>query len=391
MSAIFQDASATLQGFQSSPYQPSLNLTRSRLPLSQARGIGFGSAAYANNDISPRAQPQSSGKKANRKPVSSGLVTPSTPCSLPSEIPAEIPYPVSETWQLPQSSSIAYGFGPSRDGSQSSHGILEVTAFSTSNTKAAQSADIDSWLANIPTSTGKEPPSNPQSYDEEEELVTVKGARFSPSSVPTLPGQRSVASSAFTPLQGIRPLSRTSSNKENLDPAKSSPSPKRFPIQHLPSTPSRFRNPKTQPYPQSVSILRFAHPSTLQGHLSLPPMRKRTRTANQTTSSVKPTTSTNKDFTIHDDQLAEALAELSPLVERHRKGRGPKRERCMSYFDEDVIEIGSPGKLIGDEESGSVHKSKDRQVLVESKNSAELTRGKPFLKGVEEAAFAFHI
>jgi hypothetical protein len=63
----------------------------------------------------------------------------------------------------------------------------------------------------------------------------------------------------------------------------------------------------------------------------------------------------------------------------------------MSYFDEDVIEIGSPGKLTGNEESDGVDKRKDRQVLGESKNSAELTREKPFLEGIEEAAFVFHI
>lgn len=45
------------------------------------------------------------------------------------------------------------------------------------------------------------------------------------------------------------------------------------------------------------------------------------------------------DFTIHDE-LADALAELSPQVERHRKGRGPKRARCKDYFDDDVLEKG---------------------------------------------------
>ena len=47
-----------------------------------------------------------------------------------------------------------------------------------------------------------------------------------------------------------------------------------------------------------------------------------------------------RDFTIHEDQLAEALAQLSPDVERHRKGKGPRRERCMSYWDEDILRPG---------------------------------------------------
>ena len=28
---------------------------------------------------------------------------------------------------------------------------------------------------------------------------------------------------------------------------------------------------------------------------------------------------------------------LSPEVEKHRKGKGPKRERCASYWDEDIL------------------------------------------------------
>lgn len=49
----------------------------------------------------------------------------------------------------------------------------------------------------------------------------------------------------------------------------------------------------------------------------------------------------SNDFTIHEDQIAEALAQLSPDVERHRKGRGPKRERCLSYWDQDILQPSS--------------------------------------------------
>lgn len=30
------------------------------------------------------------------------------------------------------------------------------------------------------------------------------------------------------------------------------------------------------------------------------------------------------------------LPDLSPHVERHRKGKGPKKDRCASYWDEDI-------------------------------------------------------
>ena len=120
-------------------------------------------------------------------------------------------------------------------------------------------------------------------------------------------------------------------------------------------------------------------------------MRKKARVDTQATSGLKAATSTDKDFTIHEEQLAETLAELSPLVERHRKGRGPKRKRCMSYMDKDVIEICSLGKAKGIENSGGVGISNGRRVLGESKNSAELTRERPFLEGIEEAAFGFSV
>ena len=391
MSTIFRDASATLQGFRSPPYQPSSNITRSRQPFSQARGIRFGSVVHANGQISPRVELQSPGENVAREPISSSFTTPYIPYSHPPETPEEIRYPIFETWQLPPSSSIASGFGPDGNNSQSSHGILEVTSFSKLNTNATQSANIDSWLAGIPASSGNKPPSSPQLHDKEEEIVTTDNARLSPTAVLIIPAQRSVTPSASKPLQGLRSFSTASSNKENLSAVKSSPSAARSPPLDLPSTPLHFRNPRTQPLPQFTGTLRFAHPSTPQGHFSLPPKRKKARVDIQATSGLKPATSTDKNFTIHEDQLAGTLAELSPLVERHRKGRGPKRERCMSYFDKDVIKIGSPGKPKGIENSGGVGISNGRRVLGESKNSTELTRERPFLEGIEEAAFGFSV
>lgn len=354
MSTIFRGASATLQGFRSPPYQPSSNITRSRQPFSQARGIRFGSAVDANGQISPRVELQSPGENVAREPISSGFTTPYMPYSHPPETPGEIHYPIFETWKLPPSSSIASGFGPDGNNSQSSHGILEVTSFSKINTHAAQTANIDSWLAGIPASSGNNPPSSPQLHDKEEEIVTTDSARLSPSVVTIIPGQRSVIPSASKLPQGLCSFSTTSSNKENLSPVKSSPSPARSPPLGLLSTPLRFRNPKTQPPPQSTGTLRFAHSLTPKGHFSLPRKRKKARVDAQATSGLKPATSTDKDITVHKDQLVGTLAELSPLVERHRKGRRPKRERCMSYFDKDVIEIGSPGKPKGTENSGGV-------------------------------------
>ena len=46
-----------------------------------------------------------------------------------------------------------------------------------------------------------------------------------------------------------------------------------------------------------------------------------------------------QNFTIRKDNLIDAFTKLSPPVECHRKGRGPRRERCRSYFDENVVEM----------------------------------------------------
>ena len=78
-----------------------------------------------------------------------------------------------------------------------------------------------------------------------------------------------------------------------------------------------------------------------------------------------------QDFTIHEDELSGALAELSPQVERYRKGRGPKRERRQSYLDEDVLDM------------------KNKVPLGESAQSAQLTKSQPFLGEAAHAAFNF--
>ena len=92
---------------------------------------------------------------------------------------------------------------------------------------------------------------------------------------------------------------------------------------------------------QHRDALHSAHSLTSQGHPSLPPKRKKARIddiAPSRAGTDMPTA--RRDFTILEDQLSEALAQLSPDVERHRKGRGPKRERCMSYWDNDILQPG---------------------------------------------------
>ena len=142
--------------------------------------------------------------------------------------------------------------------------------------------------------------------------------------------------------QDLRSPSRASSDKENFSPFEVSSSPSLPSTYSQTRTPSRSHQTSTQPTFPSPSFPHFACPLTPKGLLSLPPKRKRARVDKVASSRAEEEVLTaRKDFTIREDQLAEALTQLSPDVERHRKGRGPRRARCMSYWDEDILQTGS--------------------------------------------------
>ncbi|KAL8664473.1 MAG: hypothetical protein Q9202_003023 [Teloschistes flavicans] len=88
----------------------------------------------------------------------------------------------------------------------------------------------------------------------------------------------------------------------------------------------------------------------------------------------------NQEFDIYEDEVSDDLAELSPGVERHRKDNRPRRDRCASYWDEDILKENA--EVPGDKrkENGA------RQVLGEIPS---LTKAKVFMEGVEDAKFDF--
>ncbi|KAI4189527.1 MAG: hypothetical protein LQ346_005098 [Caloplaca aetnensis] len=45
----------------------------------------------------------------------------------------------------------------------------------------------------------------------------------------------------------------------------------------------------------------------------------------------------DQDFIIYEDEASENRVELSPSVERFRKGRRPPRERSGSYWGQDIL------------------------------------------------------
>ena len=390
MSNIFRDASTTLQVLRSPACQSSPNSKRSRLPLSQARNTRFGSASQANVKLSL----SSSGEIEGDEPRSSNFTTSSKhPHPLP-EPPGEIHYPNLEAWRPRRSSSIAaVGSSPGSD-DQYTHSSLDTIGTNPPSRfhTDAQGTRIDSWLDRLPGSIENAAPAGPQQDINEVRIPIARETRLPLVATSYQSSQKPSTAPLIKPLGSLGALFQTSSNKENISPVKSSPSPTpTFPIpQYVASTPSRFSTKSRIP-PESVGTRRFVHPHSPQGHLSLQPKRKRARVDDNVINNYNAVTKVVKDFTIHDDELVQALADLSPLVERHRKGCGPKRERCRSYFDEDFLQGISPGTY-GDEKGDSgIMLKNGTQVLGEARESAELTKSKPFMEEAGTAAFDFQV
>ena len=375
MSNIFRDASTTLQALRSPPCRRSPNIKRSRLPLSQAGNTRFGSASQANVEHSP---PAFDGIEGNET-ISTDFATPSKHPPPLTEPPEERLYPSLKAWRPPQSLSIAaVGSSPDSDDQYTLSSLDTVGTTSPLRLNPnAQRTRIDSWLDGIPVSTENEASSGPQQDINEVSVPLAQETRLSLVATSYQSSQKPGTAPSIKPSLGV--LFQTSSNKENISPVKSSPSliPASIIPQSIASTSSSF------------STGRVVHPLSPQGPMSLQPKRKRARLDDNVINRSKTASKAGKDFTIHDDELVQALAELSPLVERHRKGCGPKRERCRSYFDEDFLENVSPGAYKDKENEDGIMLKNGTKVLGESKQSAELTKSKPFAEEARAAAFDF--
>ena len=390
MSNIFRDASITLQALRSPLCRRSPNIKRSRLPLSQARNTRFGSASQANVEQSLPLIDETEGDEL----ISSEFPTPSEhPPSL-TEPPEEVRYPNSEAWRPPQSSSIvAVGSSPGSD-DQYTHSSLDTIGTDPPSRldPDAQGTLIDSWLDGIPESTENEALSAPQQVINGAKVPV--GQRTRPPLVTTSyqTSQNPGTTPWIKPLKSPEALLQTSSNKENISPVKfsTSPTPTSLIPQYIASSPSCFSTTTNRIPPELVGARRFVHPQSPQGHLSLQPKRKRARLDDNVIDNSKAASKAGKDFTIHDDELVQALAELSPLVERHRKGCGPKRERCRSDFDEDFTQNISPGEFRDKKNNDSIM-LKNKKVLCESNQSAALTKSEAFAVEAGTASFSFQV
>ena len=133
-------------------------------------------------------------------------------------------------------------------------------------------------------------------------------------------------------------------NKENMPSVSGdeSPSSKKYTPRHLCLPPRRRIRTNHGSSPQAYSDINLpavkADSSSPHALFHLAPKRQRPQCSplSHTPPTVPHNTPASKSASgISED--SDGLAELSPVVECHRKGRGPKRGRCLSYYDWDIL------------------------------------------------------
>ena len=308
-----------------------------------------------------------------KEPISSGFETPIAPTPGFVENPKDVKYPILENWPSLRSSFHASCLGSDDEDLHSTHGVPLILPFHPPNVEEAHRSHIDTWLNEVvePTTFGLSN-SLTEFYGTEDLMMNdAPPQKIAPEARSPIQSRASLSSSR----QKMQSGSRASSDKENVSPSKNSSSHTRPFVPHL-QTSVLSQSCQNNPHPvlQVTKALRFAPRITPQGNLRVPPRRKRARVDKIDSSrEKKELLSPRTNFTIREDQLTGALAQLSPDVERHRKGRGPKRERCVSYWDEDIIPPASPCVAV-DVGSHSKMPERGRQQSGESKQTVRSTK-----------------
>ncbi|KAI9879889.1 MAG: hypothetical protein M1830_006556 [Pleopsidium flavum] len=208
--------------------------------------------------------------------------------------------------------------------------------------------------------------------------------------------------------EDIDPFSITESDKENQSPGRSSLTTSTVNwitdvethsamAGYISSPPNRPKLPilpareLSTPVPTSASPLR--PPSTPSVLPSQHPRRKKKQKTPEDTTSPRLTEThpARSRFNIKPDD--DFIAQLSPDVTPYRKDNRPKRTRCVSYFDTDILGSPSPTKESMEEskdyatEHKSIEKRKGKVVLGESEAGKKLTKQKAFVENAEGALF----
>ncbi|KAM0798307.1 hypothetical protein BDR22DRAFT_891363 [Usnea florida] len=325
-------------------------------PLPKLNGATFMTFTGHSRDVDPNfdavcsadllkvnsASSSSQIDEESKEPISSGFETPIAPTPGFIESPKDVKYPVLENWRSLRSSFHASCLGSDDEDLHSTHGVPLILPCHPPSVEEAQRSHIDTWLNEVVEATTFGLSNPPTEFDGTEDLVMNDAPPQSIAPEARSPTQSQASLSSLR--HKLQSDSRASSDKENVSPSKNSSSHTRPSVPHL-QTSSLFKSCQNKPHPvlQVTKAPRFAPPVTPQANFRVPPRRKRARvdkidSSREENELLSPRT----NFTIREDQLTGALVQLSPDVERHRKGRGPKRERCMSYWDEDIIPPASP-------------------------------------------------
>ena len=314
-----------------------------------------------------------------REPVFHALSTPARPQSQAEDIQA-----ISPT---------CYTSSIEEDDHHSSHGVPLVIPIRKKKMERIDETKVDLWLEDVFMLSPhiQKPEFKPQPRAGTETSIE---SDFNVADRYVSPKRRTpFANSSYFKNEN----SRVVSNKENVPPMKPAiswneiPSPfsekgtpkyLSLPPRRLARSPdSSLSPPKTPGYsnlPASKSTYRSPHP-----FFHLTPKCQQARTSPSSLPPVPNNTPVDKSaLEIQED--SDELVELSPVVECHRKGQGPKRDRCLSYYDWDIL-LSQESAMIG-----KAKRTNGKKVLGEAENSTELMRGVPFLKEAEDAECEFH-
>ncbi len=419
MASIFKNAADSREGFEtpSRTFTPEGN--KFRMPLSYARTRPFGYKVAHD--------PRTSGVENSPGPKINPSISATAPVSANTTYDPALPYPlpvkrlppknvsgineVQETkhrlrplppamshldrdtvriqyppWRKPQPREAQSSASSFVSDCHSSHGVPLVIPVPEQGYERRE--EIDTWLTQVvtPLTSGlSEVVSREPDFTPEPRKRTNLNSTMPPGPLALQAARiRGLLSKETKPIE---PLPRLSNNKENAPPnpyarSKSRPllplsSPLILSPASVKKSPPRLHSTALSPSPRSP--------------LNLPPRRMtKTVTSNHPAFAVPSAPST--PFRIHeDDCAAETMPPLSPNVELHRKGRSPKKERCASYWDDDLwIGIGDePDGAFGSE--GEDEPRKGKKVLGVSGRSEELTREKPFVDQADGAPFGFRV
>ncbi|KAG7007680.1 hypothetical protein G7Y79_00008g023180 [Physcia stellaris] len=414
MTAIFRDAAIPLQNLASPSSSWQSNTKRSRIPLSQARNIHFGSfySESVREDAQADDLPDVELPEHMRSPInnsSSSFISyrkastpPEVPCGLrfpplpfgdsppslqsesaPDKEGRQVSYPSLDGWAAPSSLPRTATYDSLDEECHSTHGVPLILPVHQTHSTSSPKSSVHAWLDSVPASSTTEPSSphdsNPQSKSPIPKSSTPPTIlTSSPKRLPLKPQTPSPNSSnkenhtpktpsspSYSPSYSPTPVLQTthylSANLARFGVSlPSAPGPKSpTPDPSTPSPPSNQRSRAPSPSPHRVR----------SGYLSQPPKRQRARTvSNSDGGRAIPILESRPTFTIYEDEHGgEDTVRLSPGVETYRKGKGTKRERCVSYWDEDILGRGTAASDGGEEVGG-------RLEMVEMRNGKVVLR-----------------